>query len=187
MSDVSPIRSRIVGSGVKKASDFLANPHNWRVHPKQQREVLSGVLREVGWVQQVIENVTTGHLVDGHERVWQAMNAGDVEVPYLQVSLTEDEEKLILTVLDPIASLAATDAAKLNELLQDIETGDPAVSQLLDDLAKAAGLVPPDQHGQTPPTDLEYRIIVECKSEREQTELLERFKHEGLKCQPLIS
>jgi hypothetical protein len=26
-------RNRIVGSGVKPASEFMANPDNWRVHP----------------------------------------------------------------------------------------------------------------------------------------------------------
>ena len=34
--------------------------------------------------------------------------------------------------------------------------------------------------------DFEYQIIVFCKGEAHQTELLEQFKKEGLKCRPLI-
>ena len=34
---------------------------------------------------------------------------------------------------------------------------------------------------------LEFRVIVDCNSEQNQAELLERFKSEGFKCRPLIS
>ena len=34
---------------------------------------------------------------------------------------------------------------------------------------------------------LAFRVIVECESEEHQTELLDRFEAEGLKCKPLIS
>ena len=66
-------RNRIVGHGTKPAKDFLANPHNWRIHPKPQQDAMQGVLGEVGWVQSVVENVRTGHLIDGHLRVVEAL------------------------------------------------------------------------------------------------------------------
>lgn len=62
-------QNRIVGAGTEKASALVANPHNWRLHPKKQQETLATVLAEVGWVQDVIVNRTTGRLVDGHLRV----------------------------------------------------------------------------------------------------------------------
>ena len=46
-------KNRIIGSGTMAAGQFVANPKNWRVHPKAQRDALNGVLNEVGWVQNV--------------------------------------------------------------------------------------------------------------------------------------
>src|SRR5437867_4576224 len=66
-------RNRIVGSGEEAPDQLLANPKNWRIHPKHQQEALAGVLDEVGWVQEVIVNQQTGHLVDGHLRVTLAL------------------------------------------------------------------------------------------------------------------
>ena len=40
-------RSRIVGSGEVKPGDLIANPRNWRLHPKAQQDALAGVLTEV--------------------------------------------------------------------------------------------------------------------------------------------
>lgn len=133
-------QNRIVGQGVKPADQFQANPNNWRKHPMAQREALRGVLNEVGWVQQVIENVRTGHLVDGHERVWNALQNDNAEVPYIQVDLSEADEALVLATLDPIGAMATTDAAQLDALLHEVQTGDAAVQTMLAELAQEAGL-----------------------------------------------
>jgi hypothetical protein len=34
---------------------------------------------------------------------------------------------------------------------------------------------------------LEYRIVIECRDEMHQVELIDRFEAEGLKCKPLMS
>ncbi len=44
-------RNRIVGAGEEAPDQLLANPGNWRVHPKAQQDALAGALDEVGWVQ----------------------------------------------------------------------------------------------------------------------------------------
>lgn len=137
-------QNRIVGQGVKPADQFQANPNNWRKHPQGQRDALRGSLNEVGWVQQVIENVRTGHLVDGHERVWSALQNDNAEVPYIQVDLSEAEEAYVLATLDPIGAMATTDAAQLNALLKEVQSGDAAVQTMLAELAQDAGIVPPD-------------------------------------------
>jgi DNA modification methylase len=49
-------RNRIVGHGEEDPTQLLANPKNWRIHPKAQQDALVGVLNEVGWVQDVIVN-----------------------------------------------------------------------------------------------------------------------------------
>lgn len=64
----APWRNRIVGSGEEAPDQLLANPGNWRVHPKAQQQALAGILGQVGWVQQVLVNRRTGHVVD-HRRL----------------------------------------------------------------------------------------------------------------------
>lgn len=129
-----PWRNRIVGQGEEVPDQLLANPENWRTHPKAQREALRGSLTEVGWVQQVIVNRTTGHLVDGHARVEEAISAGASTVPVLYVELTPEEERLVLASLDPIGAMAQADATKLEELLASLNASTPGLQVLLDSL-----------------------------------------------------
>ena len=89
--------NRIIGYATKPADQFQANPLNYRKHPQRQRDAVNGSLRELGWIAAVVENVQTGNLIDGHERVWQALKNNE-DVPYLQVDLTEAEEKLALAI-----------------------------------------------------------------------------------------
>lgn len=137
-------QNRIVGSGEEAPDQLLANPANWRVHPRHQQEALAGVLDEVGWVQQVIVNQRTGHLIDGHLRVALAMRRGEPTVPVLYVDLDPEEEALVLATLDPLAALAAADAEKLDALLRDVSTNEAAVQEMLSMLAAQNGLVPDD-------------------------------------------
>lgn len=115
-------KNRIIGHWSKPASQFQAHPNNWRKHPARQRKAVKGSLDDLGWIDTVIENVRTGHLIDGHERVWQAMDNGDAEVPYIQVDLSEAEEAQALLSLDAIAALAESDAEKIDALLQEVKT-----------------------------------------------------------------
>ena len=128
-------KNRIVGEGVEEAGQLLAHPQNWRIHPKAQQSALSGVLNEVGWVQRVIVNKRTGHVVDGHLRVSLALSQGEATpVPVVYVDLSPEEEALILATLDPIGAMAATDESKLNALLDEVVTNDQALAELLNDL-----------------------------------------------------
>ena len=112
-------QNRIVGEDVVDADQLLANPTNWRIHPKHQQAALAGVLDNVGWVQRVIVNQRTGHVIDGHLRASLAISRGE-QVPVIYVDVDEDEERLILATLDPLAAMAATDAEMLEDLLRGL-------------------------------------------------------------------
>lgn len=135
-------RNRIVGHGDEPLDQILFNPANWRVHPKAQQVALEGVLSEVGWVQDVIVNRTTGHLIDGHLRCQVAMRNGETTIPVVYVELTEDEEAIILASLDPLAAMAATDKVKLEELLHQVHSDDERVQQMMEGLGVRMGIIP---------------------------------------------
>lgn len=130
-------KNRIVGSGEMPAAKFAANPLNARTHPKLQQAALVGSLTELGWIQNVIVNKTTGNVVDGHARIVEALKlGGDTPVPYVEVELSEAEERLALATLDPISAMAGYDKAQLDALLRDVNTGDAALQTMLAELAQ---------------------------------------------------
>jgi hypothetical protein len=137
-------RNRLVRTAEVAPASLVPHPLNWRQHPQYQREALQGVLSEVGWVQQVLVNERTGHLLDGHLRVALAVERGEVRIPVGYVDLSEEEERLVLITLDPLAALAQTDAQGLTALLAEVQSGDGAVQHLLRDLADHAGVLQPE-------------------------------------------
>ncbi len=142
----APWRSRIVGQEQVDPSQLLANPANWRTHPAAQRNALRGSLDTVGWVQQVLVNRTTGHVVDGHARVEEAIDRGESTVPVLYIELSAEEEALVLATLDPIGAMADRDGAKLEALLAEITVDDAGLLALLGDLAgPKRGFTDPDE------------------------------------------
>ncbi|WP_083232782.1 DNA modification methylase [Endozoicomonas atrinae] len=132
---MSKWQDRIVGQGKENPEQLLANPQNWRIHPKSQQDALKGALDEIGWIQQVIVNQRTGHLVDGHLRVELSMREGETEVPVIYVDLTEAEEKLALATIDPLSAMAETDQAMLDSLLEGLEVQSDDLNGLLESLA----------------------------------------------------
>jgi len=133
--DLGKIKNRIIGSGEEQLDQIMFNPRNWRIHPLSQQDALKGVLEEVGWVQEVIINKRTGHLVDGHLRCQLAAREGAKTIPVKYVDLSEDEEALVLATLDPIAAMAATDKQKLGELFAGIESENENVRKMMDEIA----------------------------------------------------
>jgi hypothetical protein len=146
-------RNRITGSGEEAPDQLLANPANWRIHPKAQQDALAGALDQVGWVQQVLVNRRTGFVVDGHARVALALSRGERTVPVLYVDLDPAEEALVLATLDPIGAMAGRDDEKLRELLADVTVDDAGLLALLGDLAGSepkTGLTDPDEVPEPP-------------------------------------
>jgi hypothetical protein len=142
-------RNRIVGYGEEDPEQLAANPANWRVHSHTQEHTLTGILDEVGWVQNIIVNRTTGFVVDGHLRVMASIQGGETRVPVTYVELTPEEEGKILASFDPISAMAGKDFEKLAELANDIQWQDDALRSLMADLTGDAGLAA-DIANQTP-------------------------------------
>lgn len=151
-SDVEPVpapkshqwESRIIGSGLEDPEQLLANPRNWRIHPKRQQEATAKALDTVGWVTGVIVNARTGHVIDGHMRVALALSRGSAHVPVQYVDLDEEQERIVLATLDPLGDLAATDDGALKGLLGDLDGKlDAELAAVMADITKAQGSAAP--------------------------------------------
>lgn len=139
-NDGAPWANRIIGIVMMAPEDILAHPDNWRIHPEAQQEALADSLDHIGWLGPcAIVNRTTGHCVDGHLRTKLALRRNEAKVPVLVVEASEEQEKLALATMDPIAALAVTDGKKLNELMADLDTHSAALDAMLDELRSKAG------------------------------------------------
>ncbi len=136
--------NRITRHGVQSADQFLANPRNPRKHPQKQRDAVKGSLNTLGWIAPVIVNARTGYMIDGHERVWQALQNDNAEVPFVEVDLSEAEENLALASFDWITHLAVYDPDNLDALLRDVQTDDVALQAVIAELAGSVGLYTDD-------------------------------------------
>jgi ParB-like chromosome segregation protein Spo0J len=141
----TPWKNRIVGHSDRDPRELCANPLNYRVHPLAQAEGLRAVLDQVGLVQGVIVNRTTGRLIDGHLRVDAAIGNGEATIPVTEVELTEEEERLVLATFDPLGAMAGVDAELLDSLLGEVASTNEsaAIAGILATLEDArVGVVP---------------------------------------------
>ena len=136
---------------------MLAHPSNWRIQPQGQQHALASVLDEVGLVQSVVVDRTTGRLLDGHLRAELAITAGQPTILVVYVELSEEDEHIILASIDPIAAMATADREKLSKLLASIANDN--LNGLLEDVARGnhlaldfahPGLTDPDEAPEPP-------------------------------------
>lgn len=178
------------------------NPANWRMHPDAQLSAIEAVLEDpdIGWAGVLLFNERTGRLLDGHARKdkWVSKHPG-TPAPVVIGSWSEEAEAKILLTLDPIGAMAQANARQLEALSASVKFDDARLAGLKDQLAATlksalAAMKPADapaQNGsstgsQASLTD-RYLIIVTCKDEAQQTELLDRFEQEGLDCQAKVA
>ena len=142
-------KSRIVGHDKVRADQLMANPFNHRLHPMKQRQVVEASIKEIGFVKSVLVNKTTGRIVDGHERVMQALGAGDdtlVDVEY--VELSEEEELKALLLLDASSELADVDRAKVQELASMVDFASVDLLAFADEMTLNFGNLVEDKQGE---------------------------------------
>lgn len=192
--DLGSIRNRIAEVIQVRGADLEPCRLNWRKHPANQRDAMAGVLREVG-AADVLKAWRRPdgklELIDGHLRAEQAP---DHVWTVAVLDVTEAEARYLLATHDTLGAMAQPDAAILDGLLREMNSGDSAVQQMLAELADSAGLYTGEGAGVEDcdgspklPDDLEYRIIVKCQNEMQQLAIIEQLESEGIECQPLIS
>jgi hypothetical protein len=135
-----PLINRIVGHGEEAVDQLLANPLNYRLHPDNQQQALAGAIDDIGFIRSVTVNQRTGRVVDGHLRVTLAARSGVESLPVEYVDLDEAEEAQALLSLDPIAAMAASDKAKLDELMRAVQSDDKRVQAMISEIAESEGM-----------------------------------------------
>lgn len=189
---MNAIRNRIKKHVRVRAGDLLPHELNPRVHPETQRQALLALYDEVGFARSLLAyELSDGRLklIDGHLRAGiDPEQIVDVEV----LDVNDREARALLLAIDPLAQLAACEAQTLADLRAMVEPDSAAIRQLWETIDAGRAEVEKtldDARKRKQPDDLpgQFLVLVECESEEEQTELLERFQAEGLKCRALLS
>jgi len=121
-------------------------------------------------------------LIDGHLRRDLDPNM-EVEVEILDV--TEEEARTLLLSIDPLAALAETQAQLHQRLLELTPTPSPDLEAAWQAAAEATVKASASREVVSVPE--QYLVLLTCRDEQHQVELLLRFQGEGLPCKALLS
>jgi hypothetical protein len=182
------IRNRIKEHRKVRAGDLVPYEWNYRVHPELQRAALAGIYQEVGFARSLLAyELPDGRLklIDGHLR--RDIDP-DMEVDLEVLDVNEEEARQLLLTIDPLASLAQQQE-QLRERLLEISPTNSADLQsawraAADGLLETPHWEPPAGVQDVPE---QFLILVTCRDEKQQVELLGRFQKEGLPCKALLA
>lgn len=171
----------------RKLSDLIPWPRNPRKINDAQGKRLAESFDEFGQVE-TIAIAPNGDILNGHQRlkVLAAKHGKDytVDVRVASRPLTEKEREKLTVYLHK----GAAGEFDMDFLLAEFDMGDlaewgfdraelDAFGGVAEDVASAGVDSIPSQ----------WAIMIECDSESAQSELLQRFSDEGLRCKALIS
>ena len=179
------VRNRIKCHRKVRARDLVPHEWNFREHPGVQKRALDAIYQEVGFARSLLAfELADGRLklIDGHlRRDLDPDMLVDVEV----LDVTEEEARKLLLTIDPLAALAQTQEA-IHERLQEITPINDAELKALW-AGEAQKLLEPELPRESKPMLEQFLILVTCRDERRQLELLGRFKDDGVDCKALVA
>lgn len=158
---------------------------NARSHGDRQIEQLRASLRQFGWTMPILAS-KNGSVIAGHGRLEAAKAEGFTEIPVIvAIGWTTAQCRAYR-----LADNKLGETSTWNKDALDLEMAD--LTGMGIDL-KAFGFKPASLDGGAVPDSspqldgLSYSVVVRCKDEGHQTELLAQLESQGLTCEALIS
>ncbi len=181
------IRNRIKCHRRVRAGDLVPHELNFRLHPEHQKAALQALYAEVGFARSLLAyELPDGRLklIDGHLR--RDLDP-DMEVDVEILDVTDKEARALLLSIDPLAALAETQEQIHRRLLEITPTDSEELAAAWQATAEGrlAGLSAPAPAAAACPT--QFLILVTCRDEKQQVELLGRLGADGLECKALLS
>jgi hypothetical protein len=178
------IRNRIKSHRRVRAGDLVPHEWNFRLHPELQKAALHAIYQEVGFARSLLAyELPDGRLklIAGHLR--RDLDP-DMEVDVEILDVTEEEARKLLLTIDPLATLAETQEQLHQRLLEQTPADNDALTaaweaaaaEVLERESKPLGAIPE-----------QFLILVTCRDEKQQVELLGRFSKEGLECKAMMT
>lgn len=170
----------------------------WSRNPRKNEANVARVVSSIkrfGFAAPILARRADGEVIAGHTRLLAAKKLGLDRVPVRYLDLDPADAHLLALADNRLTDLGEWDEDGLLQLLGELRQqgndaalvagwNDAEIDKMLKDSGNeilAAEPAEPELGG------LQYRIVIECATEAEQSALLERFTSEGLNCKPLIS
>jgi hypothetical protein len=182
------IRNRIKDHRRIRAGDLVPHEFNYRLHPDSQKAALRDLYEEIGFARSLLAyELPDGRLklIDGHLR--RELDP-DLEVEVEVLDVSDAEARTLLLSIDPLAALADTLAELHERLLSLTQTDSEALNALWQGATEAAARANELLHADpVEPGPEQFLIIVTCRDDAHQRELLQQLTQDGLLCRAVQS
>jgi hypothetical protein len=179
------IRNRIKCHRRVRAGELVPHEFNFRFHPDNQKTTLRALYEEVGFARSLLAyELPDGRLklIDGHLR--RDLDP-DMEVEVEILDVNDEEARALLLSIDPLAALAPNQEQLQQRLMELTPAVNPELRALWERAAADALGQPVEPVGRDRGGSFTHQffVLIGCRDEQHQVELLQRFQAEGLDCQ----
>jgi ParB-like chromosome segregation protein Spo0J len=172
----------------KPIQDLIPYARNSRTHNDAQVAQIAASIKEFGWTNPVLLDGTNG-IIAGHGRVMAAQKLGETEVPTIELSHMDENQKRAYIIAD---NKLALNAGWDNEMLA-LEVADlkdagydlGLTGFSLDEIAALNGDENIDEDFKEPIDESRNLLMIECQGERELETLYEEMQQRGFECKIL--
>jgi ParB family chromosome partitioning protein len=180
----------------EKAAEWLptASLVPWGKNPRRNEEAIQKVadsIRRFGFGSPIVARREDKRVIAGHTRLKAAKLLGLKTVPVRLLDVSERDADLLALADNKLGEIAEWDDEAVAKQLSEFSFKDVQFAgwdwKELGKMANELAGEPDADAGEKLGGNLTYSVIVECADEDEQTELLDRFEREGLRCKPLVT
>jgi len=168
------------------------HPRNPNKHGDEQIALLAKIIKASGWRNPICVSNRSGFVIKGHGRLMAARVLGVTHVPVeYQDYDTEAAEYQDMIADNRIAELAERDMSIIKDLLEELDTGandmdltgyvEAEIERLMTQFHAESG------EGTEKQIKEQWLIVVTCRDENHQTEILDRLIKENIECKALKS
>lgn len=162
---------------------------NARRHSAAQIEQLRASFRRFGWTMPLLVR-EDGTLIAGHGRFEAAKLEGFTEMPVIVATGWSDEQCRAYALADnKLAETSEWDQDLLSLELTELSASGSDLGVIGFSEKELARLMPSSEPSANAPVviDAAYQILIECKGEGEQLDILARLQRDGINCRALIA
>jgi ParB-like chromosome segregation protein Spo0J len=173
----------------KPIADLIPYARNSRTHSDAQVAQIASSIKEFGWTNPVLLDGENG-IIAGHGRVMAASKLGEKEVPTIELSHMDENQKRAYIIAD---NKLALNAGWDNEMLM-LEVADlkDAGYDLgltgfnMDEINALNGIDNNEEEEFKEPSDESRNLLmIECQGEHELEKLFEEMQQRGFECKIL--
>lgn len=164
----------------------------WEKNPRKNDAAVAEVAKSIehfGFGAPILARQATRTIIAGHTRLRAAKTLGMTRVPVRFLDISEQDAELLALADNKLSEIAEWDDAQLAAVLDELKADGANLSVAgftEKDLDALAASLDPGDPVQVDPTS-QYLVLVTCKDEQDQAQILERLMADGLDVKAMMS